>query len=410
MDGLELDPALNSYGKKLKNYQLQQESAKDQGLGKRVLSKIIMPLRQLGHAMQIGADTMTSAWKVSAATIRYTHGENGPQMAYNVRNYAGIPFSRPSVSGLRAQTANDLFLFSNILQRHYVTALQVLVNPASASGARMKTAAVDILPGMMQAFAGLGLFGVTVKEAYKRISKYDKRHSTCIPIGTLPGGKWKHKTVFIPIPHDDGGRIIHALTYEIIMAMAKKDPKEVAAMFGELYNIIPSETPALQIPKAWLQEYTGGRYFDQYRQRTAIPDSVEKIGGLLKLERMVEWTTNSLGMTNFAGYDPARRTTTETFVQMLPWVNRLLKISDYGMEEDFKDQMDKTPNGAEIYALHEKKKNQAGLLGGDDHRRLSKLEREAKVYHRDLNKNSRDERTPKSELRKAARERIKEGE
>jgi hypothetical protein len=401
---MDLVPSLSSYPNKFKRYQLAQENAKDLGLGQRVLRKILMPLRQLGHAMQIAADTQTSAWKVAAATIRMKSGESGPDMAYHVRNYSGIPFMR--TRGTLAKTGNDLGLFANALQRHFVTALQVLNNPKSRSGARFKTAAVDILPAMLQAFATVGLLGVSLKEFYKRASKYDKRHNTLIPLGSVSGGKWKWKSVYIPIPHDDGGRIAHALTYEMIVAAHDRDPKEVAAMFGEIYNIIPGMTPAIEIPRAWAQEYTGGRYFDQFRQRTAIPDRIEKIGGWMKFERMIEWTTNSLGMSNFAAYDPASRTTTEAWIQGTPWINRLLRVSDYGMEESFKKSMDETPNGAEIYALHEKRSNQAGLLNPQDRQHLAKLEREARIYRKGVKKEARRDQTPKRELKAAARARI----
>ena len=403
---MDLAPELSSYATKLKKYQLQQDGEKDHGLGHRILEKVIMPMRQFAHAMQITADTMTGAWKVAAATIRWRAGEGGPEMAYNVRNYAGIPYSR--TRGLSAQTTNDLFLFANIQQRHYMTALQVLTNPKSRGGARMKTAVMDVLPALLQAFAELGLLGVSLQQFYKRMSKYDKRHTTIVPLGSMPGGKWKWKSVGMPIPHDDMGRIVHALTYEAVMGMARKDPKQVAAMFGEIYNLIPSESPAIQIPKAWLQEYTGGRYFDQYLQRTAIPDRIEKIGGLMKLEKMVEWTTNSLGMSNFASYDPASRSTTEMFCQMMPWVNRLLKISDYGMEEDFKEKMDGVPGAARIYALQEKKHSQAGVLGPRDAQELARLNHGARVYRNQLRRETKQEQTPKGELRRQAREKLNE--
>ncbi len=126
----------------------------------------------------------------------------------------------------------------------------------------------------------------------------------------------------------------------------------------------------------------------------------------MKLEKMVEWTTNSLGLGNFASYDPASRTTTEMFCQTLPWVNRLMKISDYGMEEDFKEKMDGVPGAAGIYALQEKKLSQAGLLDQKDKQELAALQRKAKVYRRDVKKSERPEQTSKADLRREARARM----
>ncbi len=196
------------------------------------------------------------------------------------------------------------------------------------------------------------------------------------------------------------------MTHEVLKGILDKDPSQIAAIGGELYASLPSESPAIQIPKAWIQEYTGGRYWDSFRQRTAIPDRVEKIGGLSKLEKMVEWTTNSMGVTSFSSYDPALRSNTEVFVQSLPWVNRLLTISDYGMTEEFRNKIADTPNASELYSLQQKKKNQMGILSPEDRRRYFSLMREANIYKNSVKKDERKEQVPKGELMKSARERV----
>jgi hypothetical protein len=303
---------------------------------------------------------------------------------------------------------NDYFLFSNILQRHYVTACQILSDPKTRGGAWMKTAALDILPAMLVVMAELGYFGAYLKEHYRRMSENTKSHYTVIPIGDLPGGQWKWKAVGIPIPHDDMGRPIHALTRHVLMGLAKTDPAQFGQILGEFRGDLPSLTPMVTTPLAWIQYFSGSVPWDYYRQRPAIPDRIRKIGGLMGLEKMAEWTINGSGLTTFSSYDSASRNTTEVTIQATPLLNRLIMISDYGMTEEFRKETEGAPGAAELYQLQEKKKMQAGLLSQEDRLRFGKLHRDAKIYKRDLAIRERQEKTSKGDLRKAARERMAE--
>jgi hypothetical protein len=50
-------------------------------------------------------------------------------------------------------------------------------------------------------------------------------------------------------------------------------------------------------------------------------------------QKMIEWTTNAYGLSSFSTYDPSRDTTLESTIKLLPGINRLIKISDYGATE-----------------------------------------------------------------------------
>lgn len=376
MDELELFPSLNPYYKKLKDYQLVQSSSSDKGMMSRVKNTLINPISQILHGLQIAADTATSAWKIAAAKIRIRAGQTGPELAYNVRNYAGIP--NPRVKGLYGRTMNDYFLFSNILQRHYVTALQVLSNPTTRGGAWFKTAALDIMPSIIQTMAELGVLGIGLKEFYRRVSENDKSHYTCLPLGEVPGGEWKKKAMYMPIPHDDAGRVIHAITHKMLKGIANRDSKEFGQVIGEIFGSGPSVTPTLTIPYQWISYFSGGVPWDSFRQRPIIPDRVRQIGGLLAFEKMVEWTINNTGITNFSSYDPSKRTSTEVTVQSTPILNRLLRISDYGMTEEFRDKLQGSPDAADIYRLQQKKKQ--GNISREERVRLEILKYKAKIH------------------------------
>lgn len=402
---MDMDPALNSFANKFKRFQLTQEGESDRGLWKRVLSKLMWPLTQYTHAMQIANDTQLNGWKVAAATLRMRAGQSGPSMSFHVRECAGMPFTRTKGLSL-ARMTNDWMWFVNAGIRHYTTAAAVLSDPKTGPGARMKTAYSDILPALIGVAAASGALGIALKAFYDRVPENDKRQGTVIPLGYIKGGKYGWKAVYTVIPHDDMGRLAHSIAYDTFTMIHDKDPREFANILGDLWNVIPSLSPTVEIPRGIAQEYTGGRAFDTFRKHQVISDAVEKVGGITKITKVVEWTTNSTGLTGFTTYDPGMKTTTETWIQGTPWLNRVVRVSDYGMFEKFKKQMDNTPGAEEIYKLHEKKNGQAGILSPTDHMRLAHLERAARIYHKSVKKEARQEQAPKSELRAAARAKI----
>jgi hypothetical protein len=137
----------------------------------------------------------------------------------------------------------------------------------------------------------------------------------------------------------------------------------------------------------------GSNPYDFFRGRNVMTDTEFKAGGWPALKKMVQWTANQTGWTRFATYDRSGKTWTEWALEVTPILNRLIKVSDYGLVEKDKRQIAKKESeDARINLMRSPKHRQfwmelnrlqdmknADVLSDDGQMKLNRLNRRKRV-------------------------------
>jgi len=309
---------------------------------------LLKPLTKLLEAMRFTANTFEIISKIAGTKVRMRKGEAGKELAYNVRNYTGTPNWK--VRGTQTNTTNEVFIFSNIMKEGLKSDFIIATNPKTRSGYWWKTIKMDYLPKILMFAASAGLFGDRLKDLFGKMTEYDKTNYITIPIGIRNG-----KVVYARIPHDETGRLTSAILWKLLNFAKDRDINGLQDVLSVGAGQMPNVTPLITILTAWGQYATGKNPYDAFRGRTLIDDTTFQAGGTAGLKKMIQWTANTFGLSQFTTYDPNKNDTLETMVQVLPILNRILKISDYGMTEQAKELQgeEKTRRAREIIAEKE---------------------------------------------------------
>ena len=282
---------------------------------------ILKPITMLLEGIRFTSNTLEIVSKIAGAKVRQAGGESGKQLAYNLRNYTGTPNWK--TKGFNTRTTNALFIFSNIMKEGIKSDYQIATNPKTRSGYWWKTVKIDILPKLLMFLAGAGLLGDLLKEFFDDISEYDKSNYIIIPLGWyyvednkldfLNTGEKDingRKAVYARIPHDENGRLI-AATFWKISNMVKDggNTKDLQNIFDFGAGQLPSLSPAITVGTGWAQYLSGKNPYDDFRGRAVIDDTTFAAGGAPALKKMVQWSTNSLGLTKFATFDRSKQST-----------------------------------------------------------------------------------------------------
>lgn len=322
------DPREDELGRILEKYGLIKKYEPLTNKTVEVVRQVILkPVAKVLEGIRFVANTFEIVSKVAGAKVRIAGGESGKQLAYNLRNYTGTPNYK--VKGLQTNTTNAIFVFSNIMKEGLKSDFRTATNPNTRSGYWWKTVKIDVLPKLFMFLASAGLLGELLKSLFDDVSEYDKSNYIIIPLGRSNG-----KTVYLRVPHDETGRLISATFWK--MANFVKDGgnvKDLQDIFAIGAGQLPSVTPAISIGIAWEQFLTGKNPYDSFRGRYIIDDTTFQAGGGDALAKMVQWTTNNLGLTKFATYDTSKNTGVETFLQVAPFFSNILKSSNYGQQE-----------------------------------------------------------------------------
>jgi hypothetical protein len=322
------DPREDELGRILEKYGLIKKYEPLTNKTVEVVRQVILkPVAKVLEGIRFVANTFEIVSKVAGAKVRIAGGESGKQLAYNLRNYTGTPNYK--VKGLQTNTTNAIFVFSNIMKEGLKSDYRTATNPNTRSGYWWKTVKIDVLPKLFMFLASAGLLGELLKSLFDDVSEYDKTNYIIVPLGRSNG-----KTVYVRLPHDETGRLISATFWK--MANFVKDGgdvKDLQDIFAIGAGQLPSVTPAISIGIAWEQFLTGKNPYDSFRGRYIIDDTTFQAGGGDALAKMVQWTTNNLGLTKFATYDTSKNTGVETFLQVAPFFSNILKSSNYGQQE-----------------------------------------------------------------------------
>ncbi len=326
------DPARDDeLGNILKKYGL---IAEDKVLTNKTLDvvrkKILKPVAQVLEGVRFLANTFEIVSKLAGAQVRIAGGESGKQLAYNLRNFTGTPNYK--VRGKQTATTNAIFVFSNIMKEGLKSDFKMASDPNTRMGYWWKTAKVDLMPKFLMFLAAAGVLGAGIKKWYDKVSEYDKTNYLIIPLGTQEDGK----AIYARVPHDETGRLISSVFWKMANYIKDGKGKELQEVFAIGAGQLPSVTPLITVAGNWFQYLSGRNPYDAFHGRNLIDDTTWQAGGGAALKKMVQWTTNNLGFTKFATYDTSKNTGVETFMQVAPLFSSVIKISDYGEQEQLK--------------------------------------------------------------------------
>lgn len=327
------DPARDDeLGNILKKYGLIKE---DVALENKYLEvarkKILRPVAQVLEGIRFMANTFEIVSKIAGAKVRIAGGESGKQLAENVRNFTGTPNFK--VRGKNTGTTNAIFVFSNIMKEGLKSDYRIATNPKTRSGYWWKTVKIDLMPKFLMFLAGAGVLGAGIKEYFDKISEYDKSNYLILPLGVNEDGK----AVYARIPHDETGRLLSSAFWKMANFMKDGKGSELQDIFAIGAGQLPSVSPIISVLGNWTQYLSGRNPYDSFRGRNLIDDTTWTAGGGAALKKMIQWTTNNLGFTKFATYDTSKNTGVETFMQVAPFFSSVIKISDYGQQEQLKN-------------------------------------------------------------------------
>lgn len=351
------------------------------------LTKVLLkPVTKTLEGMRFIANTLEIVSKIAGSKVRVAGGEEGKELAYNLRNYTGTPNFRRK--GLQTKTTNAIFTFSNIMKEGMKTDFQMATNPNTRGGYWWKTVKIDILPKFLMFLAAAGYLGKELEEMFDKMSEYDKTNYITIPLGTRENGK----VIYARIPHDETGRLISAMFWKMANFAKDNDAKSLQDVFAYGAGQLPQVNPAITILTNWTQYLSGRNPYDAFRGRTLIDDTTFTAGGGAALKKMSEWTVSELGLASFASYDTSKDTTAETFLRVTPWFNRVLKTTDYGLTEQYNKTVKEGKKEAAQVSLKKREAIQeyaSKIDKPEDITQFMLVELEKEVYGKDSNDKAR---------------------
>lgn len=278
------------------------------------------------EGIKFAGGTFEATTKVAGYQILSRRIENARKVGFLTRTYVGTP--NFLAGGIMKETDNNVFVFSNILLQGMRSDWELANKPTTRGGYWMQTFVLDVMPKLAMVAVAAGLFGDPLKELLDKATEYDKTNYIVIPLGQTRDGK----AVYWRIPHDEMGRFYAALAWKLGQAISGelKRPDQVMTVG---VGMLPSLSPVFDIAGAWIQWAQGRNPYDSFYGRTVADETTWNAGGIPRFKKMLQWTANNSGLTQFATYDPVRQTTTEYRLSQIPVVNRAIKITDYGETE-----------------------------------------------------------------------------
>lgn len=320
------DPTANeesSIAPILRKYHLMPETDTKMELFRKQLFK---PLIKILKGIEFAGSTLETTSKVAGYQLVRRRVEDARTAGFITRNYVGTP--NYVDGGTQKQVDNNIFVFSNIMFQALRTDLELATGPTTRSGWWFKTFLMDVLPKLAMLAAIVGLFGSKVQDMMNKATEYDKTNYIVVPIAEQKNGE----AVYMRIPQDETGRLIGAMVWKLgnYMNGTLKKGEQVLSL-GAGY--LPSVTPIFGIAGGWLNYVQGRNPYDSYRGRLVIDDTTWKAGGLPAFMKMMQWTTNELGLSQFTTYSDQTNTTLDMILQYTPIINRAIKSTDYGLKE-----------------------------------------------------------------------------
>jgi len=269
-----------------------------------------------------GLGNFIETWgKVSGYLARENIGLSPKEVAHEVRMYSGSPDFL--TKGAQYGWSNDFFLYSNAM----IQGLRGDIegggyNPRTRQGYWWRTIKMAIMPAIVAAMVGLGMFGERLKRIFDNISEFDKTNYICIPFGETEDGK----PLYFRIPLPETARMIHGIVYKALTFDKDNILKSMQQISAPTAGQLPSLNPGLEIMLAWGPYIFTGKPIS-LSSFQILSDEEIAAGVEYSLPTMLKWTGAEMGLT------PLRQTRTdltpiEEITQWIPGVSRFIKVRD----------------------------------------------------------------------------------
>lgn len=323
------DPRDDGYGRILRKYKVIGEA---QEAPKNVRQKLTSGLMRVLEGVRFVGSVTESLGKVAGYNYLKNKGMDDRTRAWITRNYIGTPNFR--TKGEISDVTNQIFIFSNIMKEGLKADMRLAFNPNTRSGWWLANFKVNIFPKMLMFAAVAGIAGQFLKDFFDKVPEYDKTNYIIVPLGISNG-----RAVYLRIPHDESSRLFAAMLWKVLNAPQNKD-MALSNIFAINAGNLPSLSPTIEIGSGWVTYLSGHNPFDAFRGRNILPDTAYKAGGIEAFARMVQWSFNSAGFSQFTHYDDRRDNSFEAVLKATPGLNavtRLIKVSDFGLTEKTMD-------------------------------------------------------------------------
>ncbi len=285
-------------------------------------------MRAADFVETVGVFTETHS-KVVMHRMAAKRGFSPSEVAYLVNTYAGTPGTNRH--GLVGDVLNSTLMYYNVIAQGWNADIEVATNPKTMVGYWTRAALFQYGPKMLMIMAALGWLSDDLKEFFDDIPEYEKTKYLIFPAGRING-----KPQYIRIPHSDTDRPLAGMMWKA--ATGKGIDQTVHAMLNVGFSDLPSLNPMISLGSKWFETITGQRPRDNFRNKPIWDDDIEKIGGLPRYKKMLQFTTDQFGVvtdtvgfaTTFFSDDEV--TTYEKTIK-IPGIGALLKINDRGHEE-----------------------------------------------------------------------------
>lgn len=292
--------------------------------------KIINFAMRIDSAVRFVGNVIETLPKVSGYNIMKAKGASDREAGFATREYIGTPNFR--TRGSFTGVTNELFVFSNIMIQGVKSDARLATNPSTRSGFWWADFRANHALKLLMIAAAMGLGGEWLKEWFDKVPEYDKTNFIILPLGEDEEGR----AIYLRMPHNETSRMVSAILWKLGTATEMKKGNPIFDVFSIAGGILPSISPAISLASGWLQYLTGRNPYDDFKGRYAISDRAWQAGGWPALKKMVEYSFNETGFSQFTTYDDRRDKTFEAAMKATPFINsiyRIIKTSDYGLSE-----------------------------------------------------------------------------
>jgi hypothetical protein len=316
-------------------------------------SKITNPIKKIfSHLLLLGNIGEIANKRAGFQYLKdnqQTLGLKDEQIDHMVRHWAGSPSF--ITGGKATPVTNNLFLFSNAIFQGWRSDIEALKESPNAIA---KALVYGVTPkAMMLAFTTGAVVAVLkalgaddddpvveyakwMGRMYDRASTYDKTNYTVIPLFESDDSK----AAYLRIPQDEFGRVIGGLFYKLFEGEDFSTAKFAQDALRYMGDQGPGINPVISAALDVVNHLSGGRVYDSWRERPAVPDLEWKAPGLTKHKKFGQWFWNNYGgsfLFKFRSSNPTEtKTWFDSFIQypfMGDTIGRFFKKTNYGLVE-----------------------------------------------------------------------------
>ena len=296
---------------------------------KTIREKLVKGWQQVDSAVRFAGNILETLPKVAGYNILKEKGISDREIGFITRTYLGTPDIQ--TSGKWTKLTNQLFTFSNVTIQGAKADVRLMVNPTTAAGWHLANFKISVMPMLAMAAAILGFAGKDLEDWFEKVPEFDKTNYIIVPLGVDDDGR----STYLRLPHNQTSRITTAILYKILTS-GKNKVDGLGGAIDITASQLPSMAPILTTLGAWGAYMQGQNPQDMFRGRPILSEKAYDAGGIPALSKMVQFSLNNYGLSQFTTYDDRRNTTFETAMQTTPFVSalsRIVKTTDYGLVE-----------------------------------------------------------------------------